>query len=74
MALLRIRAVLTCAFCDKMASLRSCEVLSEDQKQVVRTFYNKWMNSTSKDKHELMLEAAEKTGTSYKKVKVANNI
>ena len=53
-----------------MASLRSCEVLSKDQKQVLLTFY-KGMSSTSKDKHELMLEASEKTGTSYEKVKLA---
>ena len=39
-----------------MASLRSCKVLGKDPKQVLLTFY-KGMSSTSKDKHELMLEA-----------------
>jgi hypothetical protein len=53
-----------------MASVRSYDVLNEDQKQVLRTFYDKGMNSSSKDKHELMLKAAEETGISFEKVKV----
>jgi hypothetical protein len=49
---------------------RNYDVLTDEQKRVLKSFYDDGMNSTAKDKRELIVKASDQAGTSYEKVKV----
>ena len=46
-------------------------VLTDGQKRVLSTFYDKGMTSTGVDMRETIMKAADETETSYEKVKVS---
>lgn len=49
---------------------RNYDVLTDEQKQVLMSFYDDGMNSAAKEKRELIMKASDQAGTSYEKVKV----
>ena len=52
---------------------RNYDVLTDEQNRVLlvlKSFYDDGMNSTAKDKRELIVKASDQAGTSYEKVKV----
>ena len=49
---------------------RRYDVLTDEQKRVLKSFYDDGMNSTAKNKRELIAKASDVAGTSYEKVKV----
>ena len=56
------------------ANSRNYDVLTNDQRLVLKDFYDKGMNTTEKNMREVILKAAEQAGTSYEKVKVKTSL
>ena len=53
-----------------MAATRTCEILSDEQKRVLNSFYENGMNSASKEMENMIQKAAEEAETTFEKVKV----
>ena len=52
------------------AHSRNYDVLGDDQKCILSSFYDNGMTSTAKDMGDTVMKAADKAGTSCEKVKV----
>jgi hypothetical protein len=50
---------------------RNYDVLTDEQKCLLKPFYDDGTISTAKDKRELIVKASDQAGTSYEKVKVS---
>ena len=53
-----------------MAATRTYEILSDEQKRVLYSFYENGMNSASKEMENMIQKAAEEAETTFEKVKV----
>ena len=49
----------------------SYDVLTEEQKRILRRFYDEGMTSVERNKHDMIRKAADEIGISFEKVKVS---